>query len=222
MEVIFQNWIIALSAGIIAGSLIGLVMGHKLKEPMSKALSSPEIFQSGLTNKVLVGIALALVVVAFLGGILQGVAAIIVGYVTEIIVGTRVNNNNHKAGYGIAIKTALMIGLAIVLPLLLWGYYSYSRTPSESDKRSFVYDCTNYSIRKTFGEETLAKTRPAEFAIVAHQEQCVKLWNVLVGKYRAMGKINNLTRDGDEFGLYDSEAREIFWSYIKQGKTYYN
>ena len=72
MDVAFQNWVIALSLGIVGGSLIGLVMGHKLKEPTARAIFSPMVFQSGSTNKVLVVIGFALIAFAFFAGILQG------------------------------------------------------------------------------------------------------------------------------------------------------
>lgn len=213
MDVVFQNWVIALSLGIVGGSLIGLVMGHKLKEPTARAIFSPMIFQSGSTNKVLVGIGFVLIGFAFFAGILQGIVAIILGYIADTIVGTKVTNNHHKAGYSTVIKTILLMGLVIVLPVSLWGYYSYNRTPSETDKASFIYDCSDYAANEVFKGDSKGNTSQAK-------EICGRLWPDVVGKYKTVGKINDQTRDGDKFGLYSDEVTKMYNTSVHE--TIYN
>lgn len=203
MEVAFQNWVIALSLGIVGGSLIGLVMGHKLKEPTAKAIFSPMIFQSGSTNKILVGVGFVLIAFAFFAGILQGIVAIVIAYIADTIVGTRVTNNNHKAGYGTVVKTILLLGLVLVLPVALWGYHAYNRTPNDTDKASFIYDCSDYAANQVFKGDSKGNTSQAK-------DICSRLWFDVVGKYKTVGKINDQTRDGDKFGLYSAEVTKIY------------
>jgi len=203
MDVAFQNWVIALSLGIVGGSLIGLVMGHKLKEPTARAIFSPMVFQSGSTNKVLVTIGFLLIAFAFFAGILQGIVAIVIAYVADTIVGTRVTNNNHKAGYSTVIKTILLLGLVIVLPVSLWGYHAYNRTPNDTDKASFVYDCSDYAANQVFKGDSKGDTSEAK-------KICSRLWLDVLGKYKTIGKINDQTRDGDKFGLYSDEVTKMY------------
>lgn len=203
MSIGFQNWITILSLGIIGGSLIGLVMGHKLKEPTTRALFSPMIFQNGNTNKVLLSIGFILIGLAFFYGLLQGICAIIIGYIAETIVGTKISNNHNKAGYGTVIKTIIGMGLVVVLPVILWGYTSYNRTPSSTDKASFIYDCSDHAANEIFKGDSKGNTSQAK-------EICGRLWSDMVGRYQSIGKINDNVRDGSDFGFYTKEVTDMY------------
>lgn len=49
------NWLTTLAFAIIGGGLIGLVMGHKMKEgPMMRLETTPILFLQGHSNKILV------------------------------------------------------------------------------------------------------------------------------------------------------------------------
>lgn len=202
MDVAFQNWVTALSLGIVGGSLIGLVMGHKLKEPTARAIFSPVIFQSGSTNKALVVIGFALIAFAFFAGILQGIIAIVVGYITETIVGARVSNNNHRAGYSTVVKTILLMGLVVVLPVSLWGYHSYNRTPNDSDKLAFIYECDEYLANDIFKNGDSSDRDAAKAT-------CACLWPDLVGRYHTIGKINEKVRNDGQVSISDSEVNAM-------------
>ncbi len=53
MDTTSIDWLTALAFAIIGGGLIGLVMGHKIKDGPTKVLTTPMIFQTGATNTVL-------------------------------------------------------------------------------------------------------------------------------------------------------------------------
>lgn len=184
MDTASIDWLTALAFAIIGGGLIGLVMGHKIKDGPSKVLTTPMIFQSGATNTVLVVIGLGLIALCFTMSIWHGVAAAVIGFIVESIVGARVMRD-EKGGIGKAIKITLILLLIICLPFGGYRYYQYNRSPDNRDRLAFIYECDEYYTNEVFKSEDSRDTAKA---------MCNCLWPDLVGKYGAMGKINDVAR----------------------------
>ena len=104
MDTASIDWITTVAFAIIGGGLIGLVMGHKIKKPIERLASTPLIFQSGPTNTVLTIIGLSLIALCFTIDIWHGLTAIVIGFITETIIGARVSVDEN-GGIGKAIKT---------------------------------------------------------------------------------------------------------------------
>lgn len=184
MDTASIDWLTALAFAIIGGGLIGLVMGHKIKNGPSKVLTTPMIFQTGATNTVLLIIGLGLIALCFTMSLWHGLAAIVLGFITESFVGAKVMRDD-KGGIGKAIKTTVILLLVVCLPFGGYQYYQYNRSPSEQDRLAFIYECDEYYTNEVFKSEDSRDTAKA---------MCNCLWPDLVGKYGAMGKINDVAR----------------------------
>lgn len=184
MDTTSIDWLTALAFAIIGGGLIGLVMGHKIKDGPTKVLTTPMIFQTGATNTVLLIIGLGLIALCFTMSVWHGVVAVVLGFIAESIVGARVMRDD-KGGVGKAIKITVILLLVVCLPFGGYRYYQYNRTPSEQDRLAFIYECDEYYTNEVFKSEDSRDTAKA---------MCNCLWPDLVGKYGAMGKINDVAR----------------------------
>lgn len=184
MDAASINWLIVLVFAIIGGGFIGLVMGHKIKDGPERLLTTPMIFQTGATNTVLVIIGLSLIALCFTVSVWHGVAAIALGFITESFIGAKVMYD-EKGGIGKAIKTTIIFLLVVCLPFGGYQYYRYNRSPNEKDKLAFIYECDEYYTNEVFKGK---RSRDTAKAI------CNCLWPDLVGRYGAMGKINDVAR----------------------------
>jgi hypothetical protein len=184
MDAASINWLIVLVFAIIGGGFIGLVMGHKIKDGPERLLTTPMIFQTGATNTVLVIIGLSLIALCFTVSVWHGVAAIALGFITESFIGAKVMYD-EKGGIGKAIKTTIIFLLVVCLPFGGYQYYHYNRSPNEKDKLAFIYECDEYYTNEVFKGK---RSRDTAKAI------CNCLWPDLVGRYGAMGKINDVAR----------------------------
>lgn len=184
MDTASVDWLTALAFAIIGGGLIGLVMGHKIKSGPAKVLTTPMVFQTGATNTVLLIIGLGLIALCFTMSIWHGLVAVALGFITESFVGAKVMRDD-KGGIGKAIKITIILLLVICLPFGGYRYSQYNRSPSEQDRLAFIYECDEYYTNEVFKSEDSRDTAKAI---------CNCLWPDLVGKYGAMGKINDVAR----------------------------
>lgn len=184
MDTASVDWLTALAFAIIGGGLIGLVMGHKIKSGPSKVLTTPMVFQTGATNTVLLIIGLGLIALCFTMSIWHGLTAVVLGFITESFVGAKVMRDD-KGGIGKATKITIILLLVICLPFVGYKYSQYNRSPNEQDRLAFIYECDEYYTNEVFKSEDSRDTAKA---------MCNCLWPDLVGKYGAMGKINDVAR----------------------------
>ncbi len=204
MDVASVDWLTALAFAIIGGGLIGLVMGHKIKDGTSKVLTTPMVFQSGATNTVLVVIGLSLIALCFTMSIWHGVAAIVIGFVVETIVGARVMRD-EKGGIGKAIKITLILLLVVCLPFGGYQYYQYNRSPNEQDRLAFIYECDEYLANDVFKSENRDSAKAT----------CSCLWPDLVGRYHSIGKINEKARDNGKVSIGDKDVNAMSLTCLK-------
>ena len=204
MDVASVDWLTALAFAIIGGGLIGLVMGHKIKDGTSKVLTTPMVFQSGATNTVLVVIGLSLIALCFTMSIWHGVAAIVIGFVVETIVGARVVRD-EKGGIGKAIKITLILLLVVCLPFGGYQYYQYNRSPNEQDRLAFIYECDEYLANDVFKSENRDSAKAT----------CSCLWPDLVGRYHSIGKINEKARDNGKVSIGDKDVNAMSLTCLK-------
>ena len=204
MDVASQDWLTALAFAIIGGGLIGLVMGHKIKDGPAKVLTTPMIFQTGSTNTVLLIIGLGLIALCFTMSIWHGVIAIVLGFITESVVGARVMRDNN-GGIGKAIKTTVILLLIVCLPFGGYRYYQYNRSPSEQDRLAFIYECDEHMANDVFKGES----RDSAKAI------CSCLWPDLVGRYHTIGKINEKARDDSKVSIGDKDVNAMAITCLK-------
>jgi hypothetical protein len=204
MDVASVDWLTALAFAIIGGGLIGLVMGHKIKDGTSKVLTTPMVFQRGATNTVLVVIGLGLIALCFTMSIWHGVAAIVIGFVVETIVGARVMRD-EKGGIGKAIKITLILLLVVCLPFGGYRYYQYNRSPNEQDRLAFIYECDEYMANDVFKSESRDSAKAT----------CSCLWPDLVGRYHSIGKINEKARDNGKVSIGDKDVNAMSLTCLK-------
>lgn len=204
MDVASVDWLTALAFAIIGGGLIGLVMGHKIKDGTSKVLTTPMVFQRGATNTVLVVIGLGLIALCFTMSIWHGVAAIVIGFVVETIVGARVMRD-EKGGIGKAIKITLILLLVVCLPFGGYWYYQYNRSPNEQDRLAFIYECDEYMANDVFKSESRDSAKAT----------CSCLWPDLVGRYHSIGKINEKARDNGKVSIGDKDVNAMSLTCLK-------
>lgn len=204
MDVASVDWLTALAFAIIGGGLIGLVMGHKIKDGPSKVLTTPMIFQSGATNTVLVVIGLGLIALCFTMSIWHGITAVLIGFVVETIVGARVSIDD-KGGIGKAIKITLILLLVVCLPFGGYQYYQYNRSPSEQDRLAFIYECDEYLANDVFKSENRDSAKAT----------CSCLWPDLVGRYHSIGKINEKARDNGKVSIGDKDVNAMSLTCLK-------
>lgn len=204
MDTASINWLTTLAFAIIGGGLIGLVMGHKIKDGTSKVLTTPMVFQSGATNTVLVVIGLSLIALCFTMSIWHGVAAIVIGFVVETIVGARVMRD-EKGGIGKAIKITLILLLVVCLPFGGYQYYQYNRSPNEQDRLAFIYECDEYLANDVFKSENRDSAKAT----------CSCLWPDLVGRYHSIGKINEKARDNGKVSIGDKDVNAMSLTCLK-------
>ena len=204
MDVASQDWLTALAFAIIGGGLIGLVMGHKIKNGATKVLTTPLVFQSGATNTVLVVIGLGLIALCFTMSIWHGLAAIAIGFITETIVGARVSVD-EKGGIGKAIKITVILLLVVCLPFGGYQYYQYNRSPSEQDRLAFIYECDEYMANDVFKSESRDSAKAT----------CSCLWPDLVGRYQAIGKINEKARNDGKVSIGDKDVNAMAITCLK-------
>ena len=204
MDTASINWLTTLAFAIIGGGLIGLVMGHKIKDGTSKVLTTPMVFQSGATNTVLVVIGLSLIALCFTMSIWHGVAAIVIGFVVETIVGARVMRD-EKGGIGKAIKITLILLLVVCLPFGGYQYYQYNRSPNEQDRIAFIYECDEYLANDVFKSENRDSAKAT----------CSCLWPDLVGRYHSIGKINEKARDNGKVSIGDKDVNAMSLTCLK-------
>lgn len=204
MDVASQNWLVALALGIIAGGLIGWVFGHKMKQGPAKVLTTPLALQSGPTSKVLIVIGLVLVALSFAIGIWQGVAAVVLAYITNTIVGGRVMHDEN-GGLGKAIKITVIFLLVVCLPFGGYQYYKFNRAPSEQDRLAYIYDCDEYITNVIYK----GKDRDTAKAV------CGCLWPDLVGRYKSIGMINEKARDNGKVSIGDSDVNAMSITCLK-------
>ena len=204
MDTASINWLTTLAFAIIGGGLIGLVMGHKIKDGTSKVLTTPMVFQSGATNTVLVVIGLSLIALCFTMSIWHGVAAIVIGFVVETIVGARVMRD-EKGGIGKAIKITLILLLVVCLPFGGYQYYQYNRSPNEQDRLAFIYECDEYMANDVFKSESRDSAKAT----------CSCLWPDLVGRYHSIGKINEKARDNGKVSIGDKDVNAMSLTCLK-------
>lgn len=200
MDVASVDWLTALAFAIIGGGLIGLVMGHKIKDGPSKVLTTPLIFQSGATNTVLLLIGLGLIALCFTMSIWHGIAALVIGFIVESIVGARVMRD-EKGGIGKAIKITVILLLVICLPFGGYQYYKYNRSPNEQDRLAFIYECDEYLANEVFRESD--DNREIAKSI------CGCLWPDLVGRYQSIGKINEKARDDGKVSIGNEDVNNM-------------
>lgn len=204
MDVASQDWLIALAFAIIGGGLIGLVMGHKIKNGTTKVLTTPLVFQSGATNTVLVVIGLGLIALCFTMSIWHGLAAIAIGFITETIVGARVSVDD-KGGIGKATKITVILLLVVCLPFGGYQYYQYNRSPNEQDRLAFIYECDEYMANDVFKSDNRDSAKAT----------CSCLWPDLVGRYHTIGNINEKTRDDGKVSIGDKDVNAMAITCLK-------
>lgn len=204
MDTASVDWLTALAFAIIGGGLIGLVMGHKIKDGPTKVLTTPMIFQTGATNTVLLLIGLGLIALCFTISIWHGLAAIALGFITESFVGARVMRD-EKGGIGKAIKITLILLLVVCLPFGGYRYYQYNRSPSEQDRLAFIYECDEYITNDVYE----GKGRDSAKAV------CSCLWPDLVGRYHTIGKINEKARDNGKVSIGDKDVNAMSLTCLK-------
>ena len=198
MDVASQDWLTALAFAIIGGGLIGLVLGHKIKDSPSKVLTTPLAFQNGATSIVLVLIGLGLIALCFTMSVWHGLTAIVLGFITESIVGARVMRD-EKGGVGKAIKVTVILLLVVCLPFGAYQYYQYNRSPNEQDRLAFIYECDEYITNDVYK----GKSRDTAKAV------CSCLWPDLVGRYHTIGKINEKARDNGKVSIGDKDVNAM-------------
>ena len=199
MDTASIDWITALAFAIIGGGLIGLVMGHKIKDRPTRILTTPLALQSGPTSTVLTVIGLGLIALCFTISIWHGLVAIALGFITESFVGAKVMRD-EKGGIGKAIKMTVMLLLVVCLTFGGYQYSRYNRSPNEQDRLAFIYECDEYYTNKVFESEDSRDTAKA---------MCNCLWPDLVGKYGAMGKINDVARWSGSVSQGDEEFNHM-------------
>lgn len=185
MDVAAQDWLTAIAFGIVAGGIIGWVHGHKMRDKSLQLLTTPLSLQKGSTGKVLVLISLGLVALSFTIGIWHGVLAIVLCYITNLIVGSRVMHDS-TASLGKAIKTTITVLLLVSLPYGGYQYYQYNRAPNDQDRLAFIYECDEHLANDVFKGENRSRATA--------QATCTCLWPDLVGRYHTIGKINEKAR----------------------------
>jgi len=199
MDVESINWLTTLVFGIIGGGLIGWVFGHKMKEgAYNKLLTTPMALQQGPTGTILVLVGLGLIVLSFTIGIWQGVVAIILGYVTNTIVGGRVMNDEN-GGLSKAIKTTLLLLTVVCLPFGVFQYYQYNRAPNEQERLTFIYECDEYMTNDVYE----GKYRDTAKAV------CSCLWPGLSGRYKTIGAINEKVRSDGKISIGDKDVNTM-------------
>lgn len=145
------------------------------------------------TGTVLIVIGLGLIGVTFTIGIWQGVVAVVPGFITNTVAGGRVMHDEN-GGLGKAIKTTILLLAVVCLPFGGYQYYQYNRSPSESDKLTFIYGCSDYAANKIFKDDSKGNTGDAK-------DICYCLWPDLVGKYQTAGAINKEVKDSKGFNF---------------------
>lgn len=204
MDTASIDWLTALAFAIIGGGLIGLVMGHKIKDGPSKVLTTPMIFQTGATNTVLLIIGLGLIAICFTMSIWHGVVAVVLGFITESIVGAKVMRDD-KGGIGKAIKITIILLLVICLPFGGFKFYQYNRSPTEQDRLAFIYECDEYMANDVFKSESRDSAKAT----------CACLWPDLVGRYKTIGEINSKARDDSKVSIGDSDVNAMAVTCLK-------
>ncbi len=194
-----SDWLTTLAFAIIGGGLIGLVMGHKIKDSSSKILTTPLAFQGGATNIVLIVIGLGLIALSFSIGIWHGMVALLIGFLVESTIGAKVMRDEN-GGVGKAVKITAILLLVVCLPFGSYQYYQYNRTPNESDKMAFVYDCTDYAAYSIFKGDSKGDTGGAK-------DLCYCLWPDLVGKYHTIGAIDKEIKDDDGYNFGEDSTK---------------
>lgn len=198
MDVASQDWLTAIAFGIVAGGLIGWVFGHKMKQGPSKVLTTPLALQDGPTSIVIILIGLGLIGLSFTIGIWQGVVAIVLAYITNTVVGSKVMHDEN-GGLGKAIKTTAILLMVVCLPFGGYQYYQYNQAPNEQDRLAFIYECDEYMTNEVYE----GKYRDTAKAV------CGCLWPDLVGRYQSIGKINDKARDNDKVSIGDSDVNAM-------------
>ncbi len=204
MDVASADWLTALAFAIIGGGLIGWVSGHKLKQGPSKVLTSPLALQSGPTATVLIMIGLGLIGFTFFAGVWQGMVAIVLGFITNTIVGARVSVDEH-GGLGKAIKITVIMLLIFCLPFGGYQYYQYNRSPNEQDRLAFIYECDEYLANDVFKSENRDSAKAT----------CSCLWPDLVGRYHSIGKINEKVKDNGKVSIGDKDVNAMSLTCLK-------
>ncbi len=91
-----MDFFIAMGLAIVGGSIFGWVVGYKIVKSKYGIMNVPTILHGGLAPAVITFIAIALIGLAFTQGIGLGIAAIIIGYIVNAIVGARINSKIDK------------------------------------------------------------------------------------------------------------------------------
>jgi len=196
MDVATQDLLTAVVLAAVGGSLIGWVSGNKMRKDYP--LNTPQI----VMNKgwVLVFIGLVMIGACFAIGIWQGLGAVVLAYIANSVAGSRVLRSKNT-GFIIVLKIALIISLIICLPITGYWYYTFYRTPSESYKLSFLYDCESYLVNEVWDRDSDSRNTA--------ESVCGCLWQDLAGKYKYTGEINKNVRSGNKLALKGKDTSNM-------------
>lgn len=205
MDTASINWLTTLAFAIIGGGLIGLVMGHKMKEdPMMRLETTPILFLQGHSNKILVIVGVGLIALCFTISIWHGLAAIVLGFMIESFVGVKVMQD-EKGGVGKTIKITVILLLIVCLPFGGYQYYQYNRAPNEQDRLAFIYECDEYLAKEIFKSDDRDSAKAT----------CSCLWPDLAGRYQTIGKINEKARDDGRVSIGDKDVNAMSLTCLK-------
>lgn len=91
-----MDFFIAMGLAIVGGSIFGWVIGYKIVKSKYGIMNVPTVLHDGFAPLLISLISIGTVLLAFTQGVGLGVTAIVVGYITNAIVGARINNKIDK------------------------------------------------------------------------------------------------------------------------------
>ncbi len=204
MDVASQDWLIALAFAIIGGGLVGWVSGNRTYRQGDEITP---ILRSRIVAWLFMAVGIALIGLEFTVGVWQGVVSLILGFIANWTVSSRIDVGDNGR-FGRAAKITIFLLIIVCLPLGSYQYNQYRRTPNESDKLAFIYGCSDYVANDIFKGNVKGDTGNAK-------SLCYCLWPDLVGRYHTIGAINEEVKDGDSY-KFGGTSSDMYNTCVKE------